>query len=175
MFCFSIVAQRPRVSPPSRIGAADGLWVPLAHGLILTPFDEQKWHWYYIMDFSTHTSGSDMAECRAPADERRQKMFRERNNHNGAKQPGSKQLCNSKDQHKRRRADRSAMERMDSHMDKRNRVALRVRLRGAAPFLWYCCFPGLPVAVRAAAILRSESQYVSTARGSMHIEVTMMQ
>ena len=47
--------------------------------------------------FSTHTSGSDMAECRAPADERRKKMVRERQNHNGGKQQGSKQLSNSKD------------------------------------------------------------------------------
>ena len=104
LFCFSIVAQRPRVSPPSRLGAADGLLVSLAHGLMRTSCDEQKQHWYCIMDFGSHTSGSDMAECRAPAHERRQKMFRERNNHNEAKQPGSKQLCNSKDQHKRRRA-----------------------------------------------------------------------
>ena len=104
LFCFSIVAQRPRVSPPSRLGAADGLWVPLAHGLMRTPCDEHKRHWYCVMDFATHTSGSGMAECRAPEDERRQKMFRERNNHNGAKQPGSKHLSNSKDHHKRRRA-----------------------------------------------------------------------
>jgi len=39
-FYFSIVAQRPRVSPPSRLGAADGLLVPLAHGLMRTPCDE---------------------------------------------------------------------------------------------------------------------------------------
>ena len=36
-FFFSIVAQRPRVSPPSRPGAVDGLLVPLAHGLMRTP------------------------------------------------------------------------------------------------------------------------------------------
>ena len=75
LFCFSIVAQRPRVSPPSRLGAADGLWVPLAHGLMRTHCDEQKRHWYCIMDFATHTSGSGMAECRAPADERRKIWF----------------------------------------------------------------------------------------------------
>ena len=97
LFCFSIVAQRPRVSPPSRPGAADGLLVPLAHGLMRTHCDEQKRHWYCIMDFATHTSGSGMAECRAPADERRKKMVRERQKHNGAKQPRSKHLSNSKD------------------------------------------------------------------------------
>ena len=37
VFFFSIVAQRPRVSPPSRPGAVDGLLVPLAHGLMRTP------------------------------------------------------------------------------------------------------------------------------------------
>ena len=75
LFCFSIVAQRPRVSPPSRPGAVDGLLVPLAHGLMRTHCDEQKRHWYCIMDFATHTSGSGMAECRAPADERRKRWF----------------------------------------------------------------------------------------------------
>ena len=93
----SIAAQRPRVSPPSRPGAVVGLLVPLAHGLMCTHCDEQKRHWYCIMDFLTHTSGSGMAECRAPADERRKKMVRERQKHNGAKQPRSKHLSNSKD------------------------------------------------------------------------------
>ena len=97
LFCFSIVAQRPRVSPPFRLGAADGLLLSLVHGLMRTACDEQKQHWYCIMDFGSHTSGSDMAECRAPADERRKKMVRERQNHNGGKQQGSKQLSNSKD------------------------------------------------------------------------------
>ena len=89
MFCFSIVAQRPRVSPPFRLGAADGLLVSLVHGLMRTACDEQNQHWYCIMDFGSHTSGSDMAECRAPADERRKKMVRERQNHNGGKQQGA--------------------------------------------------------------------------------------
>ena len=40
LFCFSIVAQRPRVAPPSRPGAVDGLLVPLAHGLIRTLCEE---------------------------------------------------------------------------------------------------------------------------------------
>ena len=66
-FCFSIVAQRPRVSPPSRPGAADGLWVPLAHGLMRTPCDEQKRHWYCIMEFATHTSGKAPSSTRAPS------------------------------------------------------------------------------------------------------------
>ena len=49
LFCFSIVAQRPRVSPPFRLGAADGLLVSLVHGLMRTACDEQKQHWYCIM------------------------------------------------------------------------------------------------------------------------------
>ena len=97
LFCFSIVAQRPRVSPPFRLGAADGLLLSLVHGLMRTACDEQNQHWYCIMEFGSHTSGSDMAECRAPADERRKKMVQERQNHNGGKQQGSKKLSNSKD------------------------------------------------------------------------------
>ena len=67
LFCFSIVAQRPRVSPPSRPGAVDGLLVPLAHGLMRTPCGEQKRHWYRIMDFATLTSGKAPSSTRAPS------------------------------------------------------------------------------------------------------------
>ena len=66
-FFFSIVAQRPRVSPPSRPGAVDGLLVPLAHGLMRTPCGEQKRHWYRIMDFATLTSGKAPSSTRAPS------------------------------------------------------------------------------------------------------------
>ena len=67
VFFFSIVAQRPRVSPPSRPGAVDGLLVPLAHGLMRTPCGEQKRHWYRIMDFATLTSGKAPSSTRAPS------------------------------------------------------------------------------------------------------------
>ena len=67
LFCFSIVAQRLRVSPPSRLGAVDGLLVPLAHGLMRTPCGEQKRHWYRIMDFATLTSGKAPSSTRAPS------------------------------------------------------------------------------------------------------------
>ena len=67
VFFFSIVAQRPRVSPPSRPGAVDGLLVPLAHGLMRTPCGEQKRHWYRIMDFATLTSAKTPSSTRAPS------------------------------------------------------------------------------------------------------------
>ena len=67
VFFFAIVAQRPRVSPPSRPGAVDGLLVPLAHCLMRTPCGEQKRHWYRIMDFATLTSGKAPSSTLAPS------------------------------------------------------------------------------------------------------------